>query len=639
MTELRFENITLKAADFGGLNPMPDLKNVSYIHAKCETTSNVTAEEKKHFGEGKIDTLLPYLSQDEYDRNLKDTVFKAAILENDYLKAVFLPQLGGRLWSLYHKKLRKELLYVNEIVQPCNLALRNAWVAGGVEWNVGIKGHSPFTCETLFTAESKNENGEKILSMYEYERIRKVVYGINAYLPDNDDKLYIRTTVENRTDNPTYMYWWSNIAVPEKNVRVFTDADMMFSCTYEDNHYVVDKIKAPFFAGEDVSYPERAPFAGDVFFKTYDNTRRWIASPEEDGIGLLQYSTPELIGRKVFFWGTGKGGRNWNRFLTGTDKMYIEVQAGLLRTQQEHIEMPANTVWSWTECYTAVSVDKDKMHHDWREVSGEISSYVNSLPDPADAMIPLEIEKHLVMLGSGWGSLENENISKFYEFPSESRKEEENKWLFLQKNGFLAEEDSDLPPLSYMTDDRTLELLLKSTEKPNGDHWLTYLHIGIINYVKNNMDEARIAWEKSIQMTENPWAYRNLSMLYKNVLSDTEKSAQYMMKAIEVCKTPCRGLYIDAAVVLENSKKYNEWLKIYHSLDDEMKELGRLKIYAAISYMRLGDIKTAREYINEDFKMTDIKEGELSISAVWEELYGNEKSLPDYLNFRMHEKK
>ena len=34
--------------------------------------------------------------------------------------------------------------------QPCNLALRNAWVSGGVEWNVGIIGHTPFTVDAMF---------------------------------------------------------------------------------------------------------------------------------------------------------------------------------------------------------------------------------------------------------------------------------------------------------------------------------------------------------------------------------------------------------------------------------------------------------------------------------------------------------
>ena len=47
---LSFETIILNAASLGEFNPMPDLKNVSYIHVKFDTTPNVTDADKLHFG-------------------------------------------------------------------------------------------------------------------------------------------------------------------------------------------------------------------------------------------------------------------------------------------------------------------------------------------------------------------------------------------------------------------------------------------------------------------------------------------------------------------------------------------------------------------------------------------------------------
>ena len=44
----------------------------------------------------------------------------------------------------------------------------------------------------------------------------------------------------------------------------------------------------------------------------------------------------------------------------------------------------------------------------------------------------------------------------------------------------------------------------------------------------------------------------------------------------------------------------------------------------------------AKEFINEDFELHDIKEGELSVSALWQSIYGDEKPLPEKLDFRMH---
>jgi hypothetical protein len=53
------------------------------------------------------------------------------VLENDILKATFMPVSGGRLWSLYHKPEQRELLNRNPVFQPANLANRNAWFSGG----------------------------------------------------------------------------------------------------------------------------------------------------------------------------------------------------------------------------------------------------------------------------------------------------------------------------------------------------------------------------------------------------------------------------------------------------------------------------------------------------------------------------
>lgn len=144
------DDYTINSANLGPCNPLPDIKNVSYIHAKYKITENVSADEKAGIGKGMISTMLPYKLQDGYDRNRSLRKYKAIFVENKYLRAVFLPELGGRLWSLFDKEGNRELLYKNTVFQPANLALRNAWFSGGIEFNVGIKGHSPLTCSSVF---------------------------------------------------------------------------------------------------------------------------------------------------------------------------------------------------------------------------------------------------------------------------------------------------------------------------------------------------------------------------------------------------------------------------------------------------------------------------------------------------------
>jgi hypothetical protein len=122
----------------GQMNPLADIKNVSYIHSTIQVSDEIPAEYKTYINHGMLKTLLPYCQQDTYDRNLEDRTYQAIVLENAYLKAVFLPELGGRLWSLIDKTADKELLYKNPVVQPGNLALRNKLVAIGEIFNLAI---------------------------------------------------------------------------------------------------------------------------------------------------------------------------------------------------------------------------------------------------------------------------------------------------------------------------------------------------------------------------------------------------------------------------------------------------------------------------------------------------------------------
>ena len=139
MNTLKFEKFKIKGAKLGELSCLPDIKNDDYIRAKLTVLPEVLPQEREHIGKGMIPTLLPYQIQSGYDRTREVLEFDAAVLENECLKATFVTELGGRLWSLYDKKAKRALLYANDVFQPGNLALRNAWFSGGVEWNVGIK--------------------------------------------------------------------------------------------------------------------------------------------------------------------------------------------------------------------------------------------------------------------------------------------------------------------------------------------------------------------------------------------------------------------------------------------------------------------------------------------------------------------
>ena len=115
-----------------------------------------------------------------------------------------MPALGGRLWKLINKKTGEDLLYHNDVIRFRNLSIRNAWFSGGVEWNIGIIGHTPYTCESLYAAKVTGKNGEEVLRFYEYERVRGVYYQMDFTL--DEDNLIARMCIYNPSEkNSSYV--------------------------------------------------------------------------------------------------------------------------------------------------------------------------------------------------------------------------------------------------------------------------------------------------------------------------------------------------------------------------------------------------------------------------------------------------
>lgn len=663
---VRFENMIIPSAELGAENPLPDIKNVSYIHAGFEMTDKIRESEKAYLGKGMIPTLLPYKLQDGYDREKRPRSFKAAVVENSHIRAVFLPELGGRLWSIYDKDEKRELLYVNPVFQPGNLGLRNAWFSGGVEFNVGIKGHNPLTCSTLHTSVDKTPDGD-VLRLYEYERIRGVVYSVSAWVDENSPVLYIRCKIENLSSETKHMYWWSNIAVPEtKKTRIIVPASDSFLSFYNADHYILDKTNIPNSDGIDVSYPSNIPTSRDFFYKIPEASHKWIASVDEDGFGLLQCSTDKLYGRKLFVWGMAQGGRHWNEWLSEEGSAYIEIQAGLAHTQLEHIPMNAGETWEWAEGYTLIKGNTAELNGEYENAVNAVDEYMSKrIGDPNKLYFPSDdsvISSELIYEGSGWGNIEEtvrgSRISKYLTFPCSDDKMT-SEWRQLIEQGTFPCPSPDTEPVSYVTGKYWLEKLTSLKEQS----WYSMLHIGVIRYAlfaygEGSLDDVKTAFEESDRLCENPWAKRNLAMLYKNEYGDIEKATELIVSAVKL-KPSSVALEKDAASILTSCGKDELWLEIFDSLSSELKNIGRLRLYKAIAFINLDRLDEAAEILNEDFVMPDVKEGELSVSYYWFELYrriyaretgkkydpcdkelikaADEKyPLPKALDFRMH---
>lgn len=217
---IKFTTKNYRCSSFTEQSVVPDL-SISRKQPKFKST--IKDYEGLYINYGYRDTAYPYTQQNSYCDE-KEQQVSVAVLENDFLYAEFLPDFGGRLWKLYDKKKETDILYTNDVIRFRNLSIRNAWFSGGVEWNCGIIGHTPFTCSPMYCAEVKGGNSEEVLRFYEFERVRGIYYQIDFWLEEN--RLMAAVRIENPNDDVVPMYWWSNMATPEfKGGRVVVPAN------------------------------------------------------------------------------------------------------------------------------------------------------------------------------------------------------------------------------------------------------------------------------------------------------------------------------------------------------------------------------------------------------------------------------
>ena len=676
-------HITLPAAETGPLNPLPDIMNNTYIHAGYEMTGRVTPEEAENIGKGMIPTMLPYLTQDGYTRERSLKEIPCAVLENERLKAVFLPSLGGRLWSLTNKRSGRELLYVNPVFQPCNLALRNAWFSGGVEFNVGIKGHNPLTCSPLFAEVRHDRSGSEILSMYEFERIRGVVFSVNAWLPEGSDILYIRNVIENTAPTDCCMYWWTNMAIPSTaGTRILVPADESFVSFYNADHYVLDSTPVPNAFGTDVSYPVNLGRSMDFFYKLPDAAPKWIASADETGRGLLHFSESMLKGRKLFLWGQGNGGKHWGEYLAGAEahsgEGYLEIQAGLARTQLEHFIMKGESTLSWTECFAPLEGDPALLHADWKaaqDETGRILSGYTAGKTPEDYLkgrFPdLENTETTEKLfdGSGFGRIENRVREKLHLAPisrlftdwETADHQETALWQKILDNEEIPDEDPSAPPVSYMNSlpyqDFFWEKRLREITEHSPENSVLRNLLGVMLFAEGKEKEAEKVWETAAAQG-NPFALRNLAAYHGNVCGDKEKACIEIEKVFDALpeNLAIAREYAAFFTECENSSNTAAFLERYDHLPEKIRQDGRMLLYKVRALIGLGRTEEAGEILTSGIEIPDIKEGELSTSALWfkyaKQLVMKEEGLPEEtaekraaakyplpysLDFRMHE--
>jgi tetratricopeptide (TPR) repeat protein len=631
----------MPGAPLGEENPLPFFRSpLTDLPVQC--LEPFPLSKQRYFGRETGFRVLPYRMQDSYSRQLEPLTFRSIGLENELLRATFLPELGGRLISLVYKPEDRELLSANPVFQPANLAIRNAWFSGGIEWNVGQYGHTTATCSPVFAARISGLKGEPGLRLYDFERTKGLFWQLDFYLPPGSAFLIVHTRLVNPNPVVVPAYYWTNIAVPEgPDVRVLAPARKAIYVDFSQaarTFGYADLPNLPSLAGADATYPSNSTFANEFLFQPDEAEMPWETALDGQGSGLIEASTARLKYRKLFLWGNHQGGRHWQEFLSPGNPPYCEIQGGLAPTQLHGLPMPAGADWQWTQVFGYLKADPALVHSaDWPLACRTVEEALQARLSPhqlaeldsnyrARADIP---GQEILSRGGGWGSLELVRRAKdpaalavpaSFVFPETTLGAEQTRWLNLLDKGFLAGQDPAVRPGDWLVQSEWFDLLKQSLADEQNRNWYSWLHLGVMSLERFDEAGAEAAWQRSVEAAPNAWAYRNLAVLAGRQGRPAE-GLDYYAKAWQLAgetPEPDRALAEEYLTALVQANRLKEALAIYETLPAALQQSDRILLARGRIALALNDFSLVEKVLAHDFAV--IREGESELTDLWLDL-------------------
>ena len=310
---------------------------------------------EKRVYQGSSGVVYPYPVIESISDEKVDKEYQAIWLENEYIKVMVLPELGGRVQMAYDKIARRHFVYYNHVIKPALVGLLGPWISGGIEFN-WPQHHRPTTYMPVDTCIEENADGSVSVWVSEMEKMfhQKGMAGFT--LRPGCAYLEIKGRLYNRTDVPQTFLWWANPAV-EVNDEYQSVFPPDINAVFDHGKRAVSSFpiatgtyyKMDYSAGVDISnykniYVPTSYMGVNSRFNFeggYENDTR---------CGMLHVASHHFSpGKKQWTWGNGDFGRAWDRNLTdeaAPEEMkrwsidregfrpYIELMAGVYTENQ-----------------------------------------------------------------------------------------------------------------------------------------------------------------------------------------------------------------------------------------------------------------------------------------------------------------
>lgn len=166
---------------------------------------------EKRVYQGSSGRVYPLPFTDRIAEKPVDRGWQAVWIENEFLRAMVLPEIGGRIHVLQDKTNGYDLIYRQEVIKPALVGLAGPWISGGIEFN-WPQHHRPATFLPVDFEIEDHADGSKTIWCSDHDPMARMKGMHGVCLHAGRAYLELKVRVCNRTPFVQTFLWWANVA-------------------------------------------------------------------------------------------------------------------------------------------------------------------------------------------------------------------------------------------------------------------------------------------------------------------------------------------------------------------------------------------------------------------------------------------
>ncbi|SDS58587.1 DUF5107 domain-containing protein [Microlunatus soli] len=276
----------------------------------------------------------------------------AVHLENDWVRLMILPGLGGRIHCALDKTKHPayDFFYRNQVIKPALVGLAGPWIAGGVEFN-WPQHHRPASFLPCSVEIEREPDGAVTVWCSDHDPMLRMKGMHGVRLRPESSLVELRVRLYNRSELTQSFLWWANVAArTHDHYQSFFPDDVTMVADHAKR--AVTSFPAadrPYYG---IDYPARASrvidgVPGDRldWYRNIDVPTSYMCVDSSGDFfggydhaadaGFVHVADHRIApGKKQWTWGNAPFGRAWDRQLADDGSAYIELMAGVYTDNQ-----------------------------------------------------------------------------------------------------------------------------------------------------------------------------------------------------------------------------------------------------------------------------------------------------------------